>query len=122
LVFDSYLGNINITGPMTFNNIAYYESSTTQEIIGTTKRAWFQVLTDGITMFDWQYWYNNFTWDGMLILGSTKYYGTNPSDIYKTYIGTNKIIVDDEEGLLYQAEKLKVYSEIEWSNTVSTAV
>lgn len=107
---------------MTFNNIAYYESSTTQEIIGTTKRAWFQVLTDGITMFDWQYWYNNFTWDGMLILGSTKYYGTNPSDIYKTYIGTNKIIVDDEEGLLYQAEKLKVYSEIEWSNTVSTAV
>ena len=122
LTFDSYLGSINITGPAIFNNIAYYQASSLQEVESRTIRPWFKVLTDGVTVFDWQFWFNNFTWDGMLIVGSSQFYGINPSDIYKTYIGTNKIIVDDGEGLIYQPEKLKVYTEIEWSTTVSTPV
>ncbi len=122
LVYNSYLGNINITGPALFNNIAYYQASSLQEIESRSLRPWFKVLTDGVTTFDWQYWFNNYTWDGMLVIGSSEFYGINPSDIYKTYIGTNKIIVDDEEGLIYRAEKLKVYSDLEWSSTVSTPV
>jgi hypothetical protein len=122
LTFDSHLGSINITGPAIFNNIAYYQASSLQEVESRTIRPWFKVLTDGVTVFDWQFWFNNFTWDGMLIVGSSQFYGINPSDIYKTYIGTNKIIVDDGEGLIYQPEKLKVYTEIEWSTTVSTPV
>ena len=122
LNFDSYLGSINITGPAIFNNIAYYQASSLQEVESRTIRPWFKVLTDGVTVFDWQFWFNNFTWDGMLVIGSSQFYGINPTDIYKTYIGTNKIIVDDGEGLVYQPEKLKVYSEIEWSTTVSTPV
>jgi hypothetical protein len=122
LNFDSYLGSINITGPAIFNNIAYYQASSLQEVESRTIRPWFKVLTDGVTVFDWQFWFNNFTWDGMLVIGSSQFYGINPTDIYKTYIGTNKIIVDDGEGLVYQPEKLKVYTEIEWSTTVSTPV
>jgi hypothetical protein len=122
LTFDSYLGSINITGPAIFNNIAYYQASSLQEVESRTLRPWFKVLTDGVTVFDWQFWFNNFTWDGMLVVGSSQFYGINPTDIYKTYIGTNKIIVDDGEGLMYQPEKLKVYTEIEWSTTVSTPV
>jgi hypothetical protein len=122
LTFDSHLGSINITGPAIFNNIAYYQASSLQEVESRTFRPWFKVLTDGVTVFDWQFWFNNFTWDGMLVIGSSQFYGINPSDIYKTYIGTNKIIVDDGEGLTYQPEKLKVYTEIEWSTTVSTPV
>jgi hypothetical protein len=122
LTFDSYLGSINITGPAIFNNIAYYQASSLQEVESRTVRPWFKVLTDGVTVFDWQFWFNNFTWDGMLVIGSSQFYGINPADIYKTYIGTNKIIVDDGEGLTYHPEKLKVYTEIEWSTTVSTPV
>jgi hypothetical protein len=122
LTFDSYLGSINITGPAIFNNIAYYQANSLQEVESRTLRPWFKVLTDGVTVFDWQFWFNNFTWDGMLVIGSSQFYGINPTDIYKTYIGTNKIIVDDGEGLMYQPEKLKVYTEIEWSTTVSTPV
>jgi hypothetical protein len=122
LTFDSHLGSINITGPAIFNNIAYYQASSLQEVESRTLRPWFKVLTDGITVFDWQFWFNNFTWDGMLVVGSSQFYGINPSDIYKTYIGTNKIIIDDGEGLIYQAEKMKVYTEIDWSTTVSTPV
>jgi hypothetical protein len=122
LVFDSYLGNINITGPAVFNNIAYYQASSLQEVESKTNRPWFRVLSDGTSTLDWQFWFNNFTWDGVLVASSSNFYGTNPSDIFKTYTGTNKIIVDDGEGLVYTTEKIKAYSDIEWSTTVSTPV
>jgi hypothetical protein len=122
LVYNSYLGNINVTGPVLFNNIAYYQASSLQEVESRTVRPWYKVLTDGTTTFDWQFWGNNFTWDGMLVLGLSEFYGINPLDIYKTYIGTNKIIVDDGEGLIYEPETLKIYSDIEWSSTVVTPV
>ncbi len=93
-----------------------------QEVESRTVRPWYKVLTDGTTTFDWQFWGNNFTWDGMLVLGLSEFYGINPLDIYKTYIGTNKIIVDDGEGLIYEPETLKIYSDIEWSSTVVTPV
>jgi hypothetical protein len=58
----------------------------------------------------------------MLVIGSLELYNINPSDIYKTYIGTNKIIIDDGQGLIYQPEKIKVYANTEWSSIVSTPV
>jgi len=122
LVYNSYLGSINLTGPILFNNIAYYQANSLQEVESRTLRTWFQVLTEGITTNDWQFWSSNFTWDGMLVIGSSEFYGINPSDIYKTYIGTNKIIVDDGEGLVYQPEKLNIYAGTEWSTNVSTPV
>ena len=122
LVFDSYLGNINITGPAIFNNISYYQASSLQEIQSKTERPWFRVLSDGTSVLDWQFWLNTSTWGGMLIISSSDFYGINPENIYKTYMGTNKIIVDDGEGLIYQAEKIKAYTNAEWSTTVSTPV
>jgi hypothetical protein len=122
LIYNSYLGSINLTGPALFNNIAYYQATSLQEVQTTNFRPWFQVLTDGLTTNDWQFWLNDFTWEGMLVIGLSEFYRSNPSDIYKTYIGTNKIIVDDGEGLVYQPEKLNVYADTEWSTNVSTPV
>jgi hypothetical protein len=122
LDFSSYLGNINITGPSIFNNIAYYEASSLQEVKDIKYRQWFKVLNDGVDNLQWQFWFNNFTWEGVLIENSSSFYGTNSSDIFKTYTGTNKIIVDDGEGLVYKSEKIKAYSDIEWSTSVSIPV
>jgi hypothetical protein len=122
LSFNSYLGSINITGPAIFNNIAYYQSNSLMEIQQTLTRKWIQVLRDGVETLDWNFWQDNFTWDGMLNVGSTEFYSIDPSDIYNTYIGNNKIIIDDGQGLVYRPEKLKVYTGIEWSSSVSTPV
>lgn len=122
LIFNSYLGSINLTGPLIFNHIAHYEIGNLQQIQSETNRPWFKVLNDGSGNLDWQFWFNNFTWNGMLVIGSLELYNINPSDIYKTYIGTNKIIIDDGEGLIYQPEKIKVYANTEWSSIVSTPV
>ena len=120
LLFDSYLGAINLNGPATFNNIAYYQANNLQQIQNTINRSWFRVQEEGLTSYDWQYWSNNFTWEGVLIVSSTEAYGVNPVDIYNTYLGTNKIIIDDEEGMLFNPEKLTIYADSAWSNIVAT--
>jgi hypothetical protein len=120
LVFDSYLGSLNLNGPATFNNIAYYQANNLQQVQNTINRSWFRVQEDGLTSYDWQYWSNNFTWEGVLIVSSTEAYGVNPADIYKTYLGTNKIIIDDEEGMTLNPDKLTIYNDSVWSNIVAT--
>jgi hypothetical protein len=122
LVFDSYLGSLNITGPALFNNISYYEANSLIEIQSKLIRPWIKVLSDGSESFNWNYWQNNFTWDEVLTLGETQFYNISPADIYSTYIGTNKIIVDDGQGIVYTGEKIKMYTDIQWSSSVSTAV
>jgi hypothetical protein len=122
LTFDSYLGSLNITGPAIFNNISYYQANSLTQIQQRLIRTWVQVLRDGVETLDWNFWQNNFTWDGMLNVGSTEFYSIDPSDIYNTYIGNNKIVIDDGQGLVYKPEKLKVYTGIEWSSSVSTPV
>jgi hypothetical protein len=122
LTFNSYLGSLNITGPAIFNNISYYQANSLTQIQQRLIRTWVQVLRDGVETLDWNFWQNNFTWDGMLNVGSTEFYSIDPSDIYNTYIGNNKIVIDDGQGLVYKPEKLKVYTGIEWSSSVSTPV
>lgn len=122
LIFDSYLGSINITGPSLFNNISYYQANSLKEIQSTLTKKWQQVLTDGVETLNWNFWQNNFTWEEVLSAGTTRFYNLNPSDIYNSYIGTNKIIIDDGQGLVYKPEKLKIYTEVEWSSLVSTPV
>ena len=122
LSFDSFLGAINLTGPMIFNNIAYYQANNLQQIQSTLTRPWLKVKTDGVTNFDWEYWLNSFTWEGVLVISASDLYGISPADIYKTYVGTNKIIVDDDEGMIFDAEKIKIYNNTVWQTTVQIPV
>jgi hypothetical protein len=122
LNFDSYLGGINLTGPMIFNNIAYYQANNLQQVQSTLFRPWLQVKTDGVTNFEWQYWLNNFTWEGVLVISSSDLYGVSPADVYKTYLGTNKIIIDDEDGMIFDAERLKIYQNTVWQTSVQIPV
>jgi len=122
LLYDNFLGSINLNGPFVFNNIAYYQATNLQEIQKTLTRPWQQVITDGITNFDWQFWENYGTWEGVLVIGSSDLYGVNPANIYNTYIGTNKIIIDDDEGLVVDADKLRIYTDTTWTRIVGTPV
>lgn len=122
LNFDLYLGGININGPVMFNNIAFYQANNLQLIQTNLTRPWLLVKTDSIEEFKWLYWFNNFIWEGVLIISSSDRYGVNPGDIYKTYIGTNKIIVDDNEGLLVDSDRLKIYNDTTWAIRVGTPV
>ncbi len=122
LVYDLFLGGINLTGPLTFNNVSYYQEGSLQQTQTNITRPWSLVISDGVTNFDWAYWVNSYTWNEVLVLSSSNIYGTNPLDIYKTYIGTNKIIFDDNEGLVVDSDKIKVYNNTTWTIRVGTPV
>ena len=122
LAFDSYLGGINLIGPMLFNNVAYYQANNLQQVQSTLTRPWLRVKDDGVTEYQWLYWLNNFTWDGVLIISESDVYGVRPDEVYKTYLGTNKIIIDDNEGMTFNPETLKVYNDTIWQTTVKIPV
>lgn len=119
LDLDSTKGFINISGPLTYNNISYYQANNIQQLQGFIKRPWSKVLTDE-TLNDWQYWLDSFTWSEVLIIGSSDLYGVNPADIYDTYTGANKVVFDDNEGMTFDSDKIKMFQSILWSSSVTT--
>lgn len=125
LNFNEYTGAIRITGQMLVDNISYYESSALQEIQRQSKRSWFgmqdtyptwlQVLTTPVG--------STYTWNEVLVISSTSFFGIDPSNIYDAYTGTNKIIIDDYAQLVVGSTyDYEVVTDIAWKSTVTTPV
>ncbi len=122
LNFNSYIGSIDINGPGLFNNISHYQSTDLQQIQRIIARPWLKVKSDGLIDYEWQYWIDNFLWEGMLSVSVAEIYGVSPETIYDSYTGTNKIIIDDQEGLSIDADAIRVYSDVQWSSETVSAV
>jgi hypothetical protein len=122
LDFDSYVGGFRVTGPVLINNVSQYQSTNLQEIQRQTLRSWFTAKYDNPDTYDWDFWNEDYTWNGVLVFSSSTYFGVNPSDIYKTYTGTNKIIIDDDRPLRITNYEYNNYQGVTWQNRVITAV
>jgi uncharacterized phage protein (TIGR01671 family) len=122
LNFDSYIGSVDMNGPGVFNNISYYQSTNLQQVQRVITRPWLNVKNDGLIDFEWEYWLDNFVWEGMLSVSTSELYGVSPEIIYDSYTGTNKIIIDDQEGLSVDADSIRIYSGVQWSSETVSAV
>jgi hypothetical protein len=119
LDFDSYVGGIRFTGSALVNNISQYKATGLQEIQRNTLRSWFLASIDNLV---WNYWGQSFSWNGVLILSQSNILGVNPSDIYKTYTGTNKIIIDDNVPLKVINYEYNLYQGVTWQSKILPAV
>jgi hypothetical protein len=118
LDFDQYTGRININGPLTYNNISYYLATNLELTQRSLIRTWGQAKEQL-----WDYWENTFTWDQVLTITTTSSYDIDPTAIYERYVGTNRIIVDDEvDGILVNPEEINVYGDIFWSTNTKVPV
>lgn len=122
LEFNNYIGAFRVNGPITFNNISYYKSTILKEVKNIVRRPWFKVKNAGLSILDWLFWKSAYRWQGVLVISSTSLYGADPSDIYKSYIGTNKIIVDDPTTFRLNNYQYSVYSDILWQQQTLDAV
>lgn len=123
LDFGSSVGSIKINGPILVNLVSHYKSTNLQEVQSVTNRPWFKVKYSGPLSLDWQYWdASAFNWQSILVLSTTSYYGVKPSDIYKSYTGTNKIIVDDTNPLRFENYQYSVLRDVSWQSIVQNAV
>ena len=122
LNLDSFVGAIRLTGPVLFNTISHYQSTNLQEVQNTAFRNWLRVKYLGINELEWSFWASGFNWEGVLVLSSTSYYGVDPKNIYKTYTGTNKIVVDDPRQFRLSEYEYTVQNDVLWSTNVITPV
>jgi hypothetical protein len=111
--FNAYVGAIRLTGPLVFNNISYYEKTDVQQIIQQVGRPWSEVLQPVTSPVDWDYW-NEETWREVLNLRSVTEYDVDPSNIYKAYTGTNKVIAEDDTVLSFQTYEYLAYKDVSW--------
>ena len=123
LDFASRVGSINLNGPITFNTISYYQSTNLQEVQRVDFRPWFGVKYSLPLTLEWDDWKtSSFVWNGVLILSSTSYYGVDPSTIYKSYTGTNKIIIDTDKVFTVNGYEYSVYKGITSKQITASAV
>lgn len=116
LNLDNFIGSINLNGPFVFNSITNYQSTELQDIQSKIYRPWLKVKNNGVSDLFWSYWYSSYNWNGVLVTESSELYGVNPSEVYKTYIGRNKIVVDSNtsESLNFVADSIKIFTDTLW--------
>jgi hypothetical protein len=115
LIFSSFEGAIRLTGPLLFNSISYYQSTNLQEVQNVSDRPWFRVKVLSGSTLDWEFWDSpSFNWNKVLVLAEKSFYGVDPSEIYKSYTGTNKVIVGDDTPVTLKDYGYAVYTDINW--------
>lgn len=125
LSFDGVTGRINLVGPLTYNNIAFFLSSSLQRVQSITPRTWQRVKqTSGSpTPNDWQFWADEYIWENVAILAFSNAFALDPEVVYKTYLGTNRSVTSDTSGRLkLDQESSRVFRELIWSSQVKSAV
>lgn len=121
LVFDNYIGYINIFRGATFNNVSHYNYAGLNETTALVARTWGQVLSDEWPLQEtnnvWEDWlykdqsqteFDN--WLSLYVVDSLQKVALTPEEIYKSFTGTNSIIVDDNTSLNIDANSLNIFS------------
>lgn len=92
--FSSFTGKFRIFSKILINNFSYYQVS--QDLINQYQvfNKWSDVDNDS-----WSYWSTNIavtpnTWDSVRITGESKAISIDAIDVYKIFMGTNKILSD----------------------------
>ena len=114
LNLNSYAGKINLKHLMTFNNISFYKGTNSQFEQQVLFKTWEEINDQ-----NWNVW-DNSNWDNVLIKSRDSRYIVNAGEVYKNYVGTNKIIIDDDEGIYIETDYLKVFKDATWQSSTST--
>jgi hypothetical protein len=115
-------GSFTISGPLTTNVISYYQSTSLQEVLFIQRRAWISVKRTPTQDLDWAFWTSAYIWENVLVIASSNYYGIDPSKVYDTYTGTNKILVDDDVKTSIGKYSYFLYKDLKWRSETVSAV
>jgi hypothetical protein len=95
LVFNNSVGYFKLTSPMLINNISTYQLDAASQAQQIVYKTW-QDIEENVAEDEWDEWYNpgvlSRTWEDAFYRVATFNPSIDPVEIYKIYIGTNKII------------------------------
>lgn len=112
---ESSTGSIDIFGGVLFNNISFYLAEGLGVKTDINIRTWENVLNYEGTTRLWSFWdTGSQTWRDVYVLGETTSFFSNPSNIYQTYTGTNRSVVDDNNGIRFNKTSSSIYTQVVW--------
>ena len=114
LDFDNFVGDLRLVGPLTFNNISYYQYTGLQDNTKYADQRW-----NFYEHSQWGEYDTEKTWGLFLASTYSAVSGVSPIEVYNVSIGTNKIIVDntaDETTLTLSERSKKVVGSVEWQS------
>ena len=94
LSYTGYTGRLNVSGPMTYNNISYFLSSSLERSQSTTNRSWARVKVSPTSeSLTWDHWLNDYpednSWNNLKLFISTNAFAVHPKTVYDLYLGIN---------------------------------
>lgn len=122
LDFKFTVGSIRITSPVIFNILSFYQQTTLQEVQQITTRPWFKVKYADFTELSWDFWNPAYRWGEVLVISTKSYYGVDPEQIYKSYTGTNKILVDTDDIFALGGYEYNFYQNTAWQQNTINAI
>jgi hypothetical protein len=131
LIMNNVAGAIRITGPVSVDSISHYQASSLDQVRNQITRQWFGVERIAGIDIAWRYWAEGqdnpegnrpYTWSQVLVVTPSDYYGVDPAEIYKSFVGTNKIVAGDDVKLKLETYKYSVYQGLDWTTSTITPV
>ena len=132
--FGGYSGSLNLLYGCSFDNISFFKSSGLNEFSVIIPKIWNDVLygqpdTEPPAIVDWQYWYDENgvlsvpnEWKDVYVLDETTKFSITPKEIYKTYVGTNIVVVDDNTGISLVNDDFTMFADQTWLKIVDKPV
>jgi hypothetical protein len=90
LVFDNFIGQFDITGPLSFDNISFYSVKNEDYLNNQISRTWDSVKTPdtGASSYTWTRW-DAASWLSLLSMYNPNYQVVDAQNLYNIYTGTN---------------------------------
>jgi hypothetical protein len=125
LTFNGYSGSIRLFSDTVFKSVTPYQSAGLGESFSIDYRPWQYVLNSDPTNPSppannlWSDWNGTLgtTWQDVLVISASGSFITTSEDIYNTYIGTNRSVVDDADGISIYNDDVNIYTDITWYTT-----
>jgi hypothetical protein len=136
LDFGNYLGALRVTSPIMFNNISYYQTTVAEDAERFGFRQWFAVRSFAGQDLDWGYWAGKeevgdtivsipnagFVWEEVLFLSAAQREDLDAEDVYKTYAGISRFIVESGKTLSLENYQYTAYKDVRWSRNQVVSV
>jgi hypothetical protein len=118
LHFNGNSGQINLNGPMTYNNVSYFTVGSLQQEQSYSYNPW----SSAIELGTWGT-VNDFIWEDISLTKLTTVIANSPSEIYDRYVGSERIVVDDNiDGILVDPLSLRIFNGVSWTTSTITPV
>jgi len=126
-----YTGSLNLLSGCTYNNVSFFKSTGLNQATVIIPRTWQEILYGGqdhipSNIVDWEYWYDqNGTlispnkWKDIYVSGESQEFNITPKEIYKTYMGTNIVTIDDNTGISFISDNFSVFADQTWLSLVN---